>query len=133
MAAVSGPARRGARVSGAASGGNPPHAPRRPAPPASPELAVPPWPSLASRPGGPVTSAGSALRRAPVIRSGAVPALADRFASRPESAPGLAGLVPGTVVALVSAAAGQPGQPAGRSSGKTQLAAHFRPGAGGFW
>jgi tetratricopeptide (TPR) repeat protein len=66
---------------------------------------------------GPVAGQGSA------IRSGTVPELAHGFTGRPESAPALAAVVPGTAVALVCAAASQPGQPAG-SCGKTQLAAH---------
>jgi tetratricopeptide (TPR) repeat protein len=61
------------------------------------------------------------LGRGPAIRSGPVPALADGFTNRPESAPGLAGLDPGTAVALVCAAASRPEQPAG-PCGKTQLA-----------
>jgi tetratricopeptide (TPR) repeat protein len=68
-----------------------------------------------SGPGPPV------LGRVPAIRSGTVPALADGFTNRPESAPGLAVLDPGTAVALVCAAASRPEQPAG-PCGKTQLA-----------
>ena len=66
-------------------------------------------------------------RRSPVhwpVRVGAVPARADEFSARPESAPGLgASLVPGATVALVSARADGPAR-AGwlRLSGKTQLA-----------
>jgi hypothetical protein len=71
-----------------------------------------------------VTGTGPAHGRVSAIRSGVVPALADGFTTRPESAPGLAALVPGGTVALVSAAAGQPGQPMG-SCGKTQLAVCF--------
>jgi tetratricopeptide (TPR) repeat protein len=65
------------------------------------------------------------------IRSGPVPGLADGFSSRPETAPGLAGVLPaGAAVALVPDRAAFPGPEAapdahdwGRSSGKTQLAA----------
>jgi tetratricopeptide (TPR) repeat protein len=69
------------------------------------------------------------------IRSGTVPALADGFSPRPETAPGLAAALPaGAAVALVpdraAAPAAFPGPKAapgaqdwGRSSGKTQLAA----------
>lgn len=54
-----------------------------------------------------------------------MPALADGFTGRPETAPGLgAGLVPGATVALVCAADSQPGQRVG-SCGKTQLAVSF--------
>jgi tetratricopeptide (TPR) repeat protein len=71
------------------------------------------------------------------IRSGTVPALADGFSARPETAPGLAAALPaGAAVALVpdraAAAAAFPGPLAApdaqdwlRSSGKTQLAAAF--------
>jgi tetratricopeptide (TPR) repeat protein len=66
-------------------------------------------------------------------RSGAVPALADGFTNRPETAPGLAAALPsGAGVALVPRRAVEPGSaddPPGRdwerSSGKTQLAAAF--------
>ena len=71
------------------------------------------------------------------IRSGTVPALADGFSSRLETAPGLAAaLAAGTALALVpdraAAPAARPGPAAApdaqdwlRSSGKTQLAAAF--------
>ncbi|HUL25840.1 MAG TPA: tetratricopeptide repeat protein [Streptosporangiaceae bacterium] len=69
------------------------------------------------------------------IRSGAVPALANGFSARPETAPGLAAALPtGAAVALVPdrvAPAASPGPAAPdaqdwlRSSGKTQLAAAF--------
>ena len=71
------------------------------------------------------------------IRSGTVPALADGFSARPETAPGLAAALPaGAAIALVpdraaAPAAGDgpataPGPPDWlRSSGKTQLAASF--------
>jgi len=69
------------------------------------------------------------------IRSGAVPALANAFSGRPETAPGLAAALPtGAAVALVpdrAAPAASPGPAAPdvqdwlRSSGKTQLAAAF--------
>jgi Tetratricopeptide repeat len=70
------------------------------------------------------------------IRSGTVPALADGFSARPETAPGLAAALPaGAAVALVpdraAAPAASPGLAAPdaqdwlRSSGKTQLAAAF--------
>lgn len=71
-----------------------------------------------------MTSTGPALGRVPAIRSGTVPPLADRFTSRPESAPGLAALVPGAALALVPAAAGRPGRQMG-SCGKTQLAVYL--------
>jgi hypothetical protein len=70
-----------------------------------------------------VTTAGSAPPRpaARSARTGAVPALAIGFVTRPEAVPGLAeALVPGAMVVLTDAYAG-PGQ-AG-SCGKTQLAA----------
>jgi tetratricopeptide (TPR) repeat protein len=62
-------------------------------------------------------------------RSGAVPALADSFSSRPETAPGLgAALVPGATVALVPAreppGPGAAGPHWRGSCGKTQLAAY---------
>jgi tetratricopeptide (TPR) repeat protein len=84
-------------------------------------------PSLAaaaqtSRPAPPAAGTGPPPGRVPAARSGTIPALADAFTTRPETAPGLpAGLVPGATVALVSAIAGQPGQRVG-SCGKTQLA-----------
>jgi hypothetical protein len=60
------------------------------------------------------------------VRSGAVPPPAEGFSTRPETDPGLSGvLVPGALVALV------PGRPAGppggrlESCGKTQLAAYL--------
>jgi tetratricopeptide (TPR) repeat protein len=64
------------------------------------------------------------------VRSGTVPAIADGYVDRLETAPDLtAALRPGTMVALVSHRAADPGQTAGstardwlRSSGKTQLA-----------
>ena len=58
------------------------------------------------------------------VRVGAVPARADEFSARPESAPGLgASLVPGATVALVSAQADGPARSDWlRLSGKTQLA-----------
>jgi tetratricopeptide (TPR) repeat protein len=71
------------------------------------------------------------------IRSGTVPALADGFTARPETAPGLAAVLSaGAAVALVpdrsAAPAAAPGRAAApdaqdwlRSSGKTQLAAAF--------
>ena len=67
------------------------------------------------------------------VRSGTVPALADDYASRLETAPGLAAALPaGAVVALVTDRAGDPGPVPGpaapdwrRASGKTQLAAAF--------
>jgi tetratricopeptide (TPR) repeat protein len=77
-----------------------------------------------SRPAEPATGTGPAPGRVSAVRSGAVPALADGFTTRPETAPGLAVLVPGSAVALVSGAAGQPGERVG-SCGKTQLAVFF--------
>jgi tetratricopeptide (TPR) repeat protein len=71
-----------------------------------------------------VTGMGVTARRTSVICSGAVPALADGFTSRPESAPALSALVPGTTVAFVPEGVSQSGQSAG-SCGKTQLAAYF--------
>ncbi len=71
---------------------------------------------------GEQAAAGNGTRaagRAAVICSGPVPPLADAFTARPQSVPGLAGLEPGTAVALVPAA---PGMAAG-ACGKTQLAA----------
>jgi tetratricopeptide (TPR) repeat protein len=73
------------------------------------------------------------------VRSGTVPALADGYSARPETAPDLAAaLAPGTAVALVPGRAAGSGQAADpgpgadpaaldwpRSSGKTQLAAAF--------
>ena len=71
------------------------------------------------------------------IRSGTVPALADGFSARPETAPGLAAALPaGAAVALVPDRKAASAAPAGpeaapdaqdwlRSSGKTQLAASF--------
>ncbi len=63
------------------------------------------------------------------IRSGTVPALADGFSARPETAPGLAAALPaGAAVALVPDRAAAPAADAQdwlRSSGKTQLAAAF--------
>ena len=70
------------------------------------------------QPGESVTGTGPAGARGPRIRSGTVPALADGFISRPESAPALAALVSGTALALANA----PGHP-DTSCGKTQLAA----------
>ena len=66
-------------------------------------------------------------RRTPAhwpVRVGAVPARADEFSARPESAPGLGtSLVPGATVALVSARADGPASSDWlRPSGKTQLA-----------
>ncbi|HEY5394722.1 MAG TPA: tetratricopeptide repeat protein [Trebonia sp.] len=65
------------------------------------------------------------------VRSGTVPAIADGYIDRLETAPDLAAaLPPGTMAALVSHRAADPGQTAGstardwlRSSGKTQIAA----------
>jgi tetratricopeptide (TPR) repeat protein len=81
---------------------------------------------------------GAAAGRPPwPIRSGTVPALADGFSARPETAPSLAdALPPGAAVALVPHRAGAPAALSGpvtapdaqhwlRSSGKTQLAAAF--------
>ena len=88
--------------------------------------------SSAVRPAGPVPG-----RPSWPIRSGTVPALADGFSARLETAPGLAAaLSAGAAVALVpdraAATAAFPGQVAAvdaqdwlRSSGKTQLAAAF--------
>jgi tetratricopeptide (TPR) repeat protein len=67
------------------------------------------------------------------VRSGPLPALADGFTARPETAPGLAAALPaGGAAALVPDRAGRPGSPAAaggqdwlRASGKTQLAAAF--------
>jgi tetratricopeptide (TPR) repeat protein len=70
------------------------------------------------------------------IRSGTVPALANGFSARPETAPGLAAALPaGAAVALVPDRAAPPAASPGpaapdtqdwlRSSGKTQLAAAF--------
>jgi tetratricopeptide (TPR) repeat protein len=70
------------------------------------------------------------------IRSGTVPALADGFSARPETAPGLAATLPaGAAVALVPGRPAPDAQPSPvlapdaqdwlRSSGKTQLAAAF--------
>ncbi len=71
------------------------------------------------------------------IRSGTVPALADGFSARPETAPSLADTLPaGAAVALIPDRAEAPGALSGpvtapgpqhwlRSSGKTQLAAAF--------
>lgn len=59
----------------------------------------------------------------PAVRSGVLPALADGFTSRPQSAPGLSVLVPGVAVALVNAASVS--EQTAVSCGKTQLAAHF--------
>ena len=67
------------------------------------------------------------------VRSGTVPALADGYTSRLETAPNMAAaLPPGTAVALVPRRAAEPGPAADpavrdwqRSSGKTQLAAAF--------
>lgn len=70
-----------------------------------------------------MTGLGSVPGRGAAVRSGTVPALADGFTSRPESAPALAALVPGAAVALVPLPSSEPGQPT-RSCGKTQLAAH---------
>jgi tetratricopeptide (TPR) repeat protein len=81
---------------------------------------------------------GAAPGRPPwPIRSGTVPALADGFIARPETAPGLAAALPaGASVALVPDQAADPAAFSGpgaapdapdwlRSSGKTQLAAVF--------
>jgi len=76
-----------------------------------------------------VTGTAPAPARAPLIRSGAVPPLADGFITRPRSAAGVTDLVPGTAVALVPADGGRPGQPAG-PCGKTQLAARYARTAG---
>jgi len=89
-------------------------------------------------PAAPLGPAGAAPGRPSwPIRSGTVPALADGFSARPETAPGLAAALPaGAAVALVpdrgAAPAAFPGplaapdvQDWGRSSGKTQLAAAF--------
>jgi tetratricopeptide (TPR) repeat protein len=77
-------------------------------------------------------SAGTVPVRSPSwpVRSGTVPAIADGYIDRIETAPDLtAALRPGTMVALVSRRAADPGPSAGstardwlRSSGKTQLA-----------
>ena len=63
------------------------------------------------------------------VRSGSVPALADGFSARPETAPGLAAaLVPGATVALVPGPSDQAGREESPdwpgSCGKTQLAAY---------
>ena len=71
-----------------------------------------------------MTGKGPAVRQASAIRSGVVPAFADGFITRSETAPALAVLTPGTTLVLVSEPPSQPGQPAG-AYGKTQLAAHF--------
>jgi tetratricopeptide (TPR) repeat protein len=69
----------------------------------------------------PMTGTGSAGGRVLAVRSGVVPALAQGFTGRPETASGLAGaLVPGTVAVLANS---EPGQRA-VSCGKTQLAVH---------
>jgi tetratricopeptide (TPR) repeat protein len=77
-------------------------------------------------------AAGAAGARSPSwpVRSGTVPAIADGYVDRLETAPDLAAaLRPGTAVALVSNRAADPGRTAGstardwlRSSGKTQIA-----------
>jgi tetratricopeptide (TPR) repeat protein len=78
--------------------------------------------------------AGAMPGRSPwPVRSGTVPALADDYASRLETAPGLAAALPaGAAVALVTDRAAAPGPVPGpaapdwrRASGKTQLAAAF--------
>jgi tetratricopeptide (TPR) repeat protein len=82
-------------------------------------------------PAGPAGAAGG--RPSWPIRSGPLPALADGFSARPETAPGLAAALPaGAAAALVPDRAGRPGPRAAaggqdwlRSSGKTQLAAAF--------
>jgi tetratricopeptide (TPR) repeat protein len=91
--------------------------------------------SSAVPPAGPAGTAAG--RPSWPVRSGAVPALADGFSARPETAPGLAAaLPPGEAVALVPDRAAAPAAFAGplaapdaqdwlRSSGKTQLAAAF--------
>ena len=80
----------------------------------------------------PVRSAGSQAGAVTwPVRAGLVPPLADGFAARPETIPGLeAALVPGAAVALVpgQAAASRPDGPG--SSGKTQLVAGL---AGSLW
>ncbi|HEY6277101.1 MAG TPA: tetratricopeptide repeat protein [Streptosporangiaceae bacterium] len=86
----------------------------------------------------PADPAGAAPGRPPwPIRSGTVPALADGFSARPETAPGLAAALPtGAAVALVpdraaarAAFSGPVAAPDAqdwlRSTGKTQLAAAF--------
>jgi tetratricopeptide (TPR) repeat protein len=81
-----------------------------------------------ARPGDAGAASGAAPGRPSwPIRSGMVPALADGFSARPETAPGLAAALPaGAAVALVPAAPAAPGAPDWRrSSGKTQLAAAF--------
>jgi tetratricopeptide (TPR) repeat protein len=87
------------------------------------------------RPAAPADAAGG---RPPwPVRSGNVPALADGYIDRPETAPDLAVALPaGAAVALVPqrTSPGSPASPATpdwlRSSGKTQLAAAF---AGSLW
>ena len=61
------------------------------------------------------------------IRSGTVPALADGFSARPETAPALAAALSAgaTVVLVPDRAAAPEAQDWLRSSGKTQLAAYF--------
>ena len=78
----------------------------------------------------PVTITGSAQPRPEVrpVQTGAVPALADGFVTRPETVPGLAeALVPGAMVVLADG----PGGPGlAEACGKTQLAAFL---AGHLW
>ena len=72
----------------------------------------------------PVTTAGSGQPRPAAwpVRTGAVPALAGGFFTRPETVPGLAeALVPGAVVVLTD---GQAGPERLGPCGKTQLAVH---------
>ncbi len=73
----------------------------------------------------PLSAHATAPGRDGAVRTGAPPALADGFTDRPETVPDLqAALLPGGVIALVSARlGGENGQLAG-SCGKTQLAVH---------
>jgi tetratricopeptide (TPR) repeat protein len=83
-------------------------------------------------PAGNVPAGTGPVRASWPVRSGTVPALADGYIDRPETAPDLTAALPaGTAAALVPRRAG-PGPAAGpaardwlRSSGKTQLAAAF--------
>lgn len=80
-----------------------------------------------SRADEPVTGLRLIPGRGRAIRAGNMPELADGFIGRPESAPALAGVVPGAALALVCPAASRAGQPGGSctgSCGKTQLAVH---------
>jgi tetratricopeptide (TPR) repeat protein len=75
--------------------------------------------------GGPAELPGG--RPVRPVRSGALPALADGFSTRPETAPSLnAALLPGAAVALVPGRAAEPGTRDWLGPcGKTQLAVYF--------